>query len=90
MPSLMHGFVEITESNDRVSTYAMFTHNVRQYRFLNQEIVLKRTELALGSTLMAWLQRPGSPCAAKLDADAGVTDTNYSALWPAATTNLLP
>jgi hypothetical protein len=25
---------------------------------------------------------------AKLDADGGVTDTNYSALWPAATTNL--
>ena len=25
---------------------------------------------------------------AKLDADAGVTGTDYSALWPAATTNL--
>jgi hypothetical protein len=27
---------------------------------------------------------------AKLDADGGVTDTNYSSLWPAAATNLLP
>ncbi len=27
------------------------------------------SELALGSTLMAWLQRPGSRCATKLDAD---------------------
>jgi hypothetical protein len=27
------------------------------------------SELALGSTLMAWLRRPGSQCAARLDAD---------------------